>query len=78
MFMVGMAMGGYKGPQEAGKQEAVAVMAACVSKAMPEDWPEQSDRRKQSISAAEAAKRLDPNVPDADQLADAIVKAMKH
>jgi hypothetical protein len=78
MFMTGMALAGYKGPKEAMGQEAGAVMAACVANMMPQDWPEQTAWHEQSAKAAEAAKRLDPNVPNADQLADAIVKAMKH
>jgi hypothetical protein len=78
MFMVGMAMGGYKGPKEAAGQEAAAAMAACITKLMPQDWPEQTTWHEQFVSAAETAKRLNPSAPDPDQLADAIVKAMKH
>jgi hypothetical protein len=63
-----MAFGAYAGPKEAAAQDAMAFMSACVAKEMPDDWPGQAAEHDRAATHYEAAKRLDPNVPDPNLL----------
>jgi hypothetical protein len=61
-----MAFGTYTGPKEAAIDDAKALMSACVLKTMPDDWPGREAEREQIKIQYEAAKKLDPNIPDPD------------
>ena len=69
MFVGGMMFANYQGPKEALKPSITAFLSACIAKQKPEEWPGKAAEHQQSIDAYEAAKRLDPNVPDPDLLA---------
>jgi hypothetical protein len=67
----------YRGPMAAGRQEAAALGAACVAKAMPDDWPGLAAEQIKSEAAYANAKHLDPNVPDPARLAEVMAKNAK-
>lgn len=72
MFIGGMAFANYHGPREADGQDIAAFISACVAKQMPDDWPEKAAERERAAASYEAAKQLDPNVPDPNLLANAL------
>ena len=56
MFIGVMAFANYHGPHDAGSQDMLAFISACVAKQMPEDWPGLEAERDQVNSHYEAAK----------------------
>jgi hypothetical protein len=64
VVLIGMAFDDYQGSKEAGTKEAQALLVACISKGMPDDWPMQKEIEEKSAAFYEAAKRLDPNALD--------------
>jgi hypothetical protein len=67
-----MAFGNYQGPKEAAVTGIKAFLSACVAKQMPDDWPGKETEHQISVDEYEAAKRLDPNVPNPDLLTEGL------
>jgi hypothetical protein len=73
-FLTGMVLDNYQGPKGAILHVIQAMMAACVSKEMPSDWPGQSDMHTQLDHEDQAARVIDPTFPSTNVL----VKIFSH
>lgn len=69
-----MVLDNYQGPKQAILHVIQAMVAACVSKEMPSDWPGQSDMHTQLDHEDQAARVVDPTFPSTDVL----VKMFSH
>jgi hypothetical protein len=71
-FIGGMAFANYHGPKEAAGRDISAFISVCTVKEMPDDWPGREAEQQRAASRYEAAKQLDPNVPDPNLLASGL------
>jgi hypothetical protein len=52
----------YSGPQLARKNGEGAFLMSCMTRMMPNDWPNAADARDQANRMAETARRADPSI----------------